>query len=246
MFKIRKFIKIQKKRISEYEKFSGFTNTAIRNYKGKGVTLVRDKKSAKKVLDILYKYKNRVHSWDTETIDLDIKSQSPVGNGKIISAQLFCGPDVPFENGPRVFIDNFGECKDLILLFKDYFEDESLKKVWFNYGFDRHIFFNHGINCLGFEGDSMHMARLLDGSREPKAYSLNKISIHYQKEIQDFKEKNLRKIIKNNILTKEQKKNIELFEKYLINQDIKQSMNVLFARRKLLKNGEPGKIFEVI
>jgi len=46
-----------------------------------------------------------------------------------------------------VVIDNFGECHDLILLFKEYMENEKFKKVWFNYGFDRHIFYNHGIDC---------------------------------------------------------------------------------------------------
>lgn len=31
-------------------------------------------------------------------------------------------------------------------MFKDYMEDKRYKKIWHNYGFDRHIFFNHGIN----------------------------------------------------------------------------------------------------
>ncbi len=92
-------------------------------------------------------------------IDIDIKNFSPIGSGKIISAQCFAGPDVDFGNGPRLFIDNFGDAHDLILLFKNYFEDESIKKGWFNYGFDRHVFWQHGIDCVGFGGDAMHMAR---------------------------------------------------------------------------------------
>ena len=89
------------------------------------------------------------------------------------------GPEIPFKNGPRLFIDNFGECKDLLNVFNDYFKDEQYKKVFFNYSFDRHVIENHGIKINGFNGDVMHMARLLDSSREPNEYSLNKVSIHY-------------------------------------------------------------------
>ncbi len=45
-----------------------------------------------------------------------------------------------------LFIDNYLDSKDLVLVFKEYFEDMNYKKVWHNYGFDRHIFFNHGID----------------------------------------------------------------------------------------------------
>ena len=31
-------------------------------------------------------------AWDTETIDLDIKQEAPVGRGKIICASFFAGP----------------------------------------------------------------------------------------------------------------------------------------------------------
>ena len=104
---------------------------------------------------------------------------------------------MPFKNGPRVFIDNYGESKDLILLFKDYMEDQNYKKIWFNYGFDRHIFYNHGIDCQGFEGDAMQMARLIDPSREPNGYSLNKCSIYYEDEIRKFKDYEIENIQKN-------------------------------------------------
>lgn len=50
-------------------------------------------------------------------------------------------------------------------MFKPYMEDPSYLKCWHNYGFDRHIFFNHGIDVRGFGGDTMHMARLADPSR---------------------------------------------------------------------------------
>ena len=63
-----------------------------------------------------------------------------------------------------LFIDNFGRNSDLILLFKDYLQDPFYKKIWHNYGYDRHIFYNHGIDVKGFGGDTMHMARLADAS----------------------------------------------------------------------------------
>ena len=46
--------------------------------------------------------------------------------------------------------------------FKEYFESKNIKKIWHNYSFDRHILYNHSINCQGFAGDTMHMARLWD------------------------------------------------------------------------------------
>ena len=61
-----------------------------------------------------------------------------------------------------------GESENLIQEFKEYFENEKIKKVWHNYSFDRHILYNHLIDAKGFGGDTMHMARLWDtGSSSP-------------------------------------------------------------------------------
>jgi DNA polymerase I len=54
--------------------------------KKEGVTIVRDASSARHVISVLKSYPDRVHAWDTETIDIDVKQVSPVGNGKILSA----------------------------------------------------------------------------------------------------------------------------------------------------------------
>ncbi len=97
----------------------------------------------------------RICGWDTETIGIEVKSESPVGKGTIICATAFLGPEVNFGNGPSMkdliilglMIDNYAEAWDLISEFKEYFEDEKLKKCWHNYGFDRHILMNHGINA---------------------------------------------------------------------------------------------------
>jgi hypothetical protein len=47
----------------------------------KGTTLVRTKEDAKRVIEILKNYKDRIHAWDTETIGIDVKIDSPVGHG---------------------------------------------------------------------------------------------------------------------------------------------------------------------
>ena len=60
--------------------------------------------------------------------------------------------------------------------FKEYLEDPKYLKCFHNYGYDRHIFFNHGIDVKGFGGDTMHMARLQDPSRMPGQYSLSSLS----------------------------------------------------------------------
>lgn len=90
-----------------------------------------------------------------------------MGKGRIICASAFCGIDIDFGRGPRLFIDNFASNSDLILVFQEYFENNLYKKIWHNYGFDRHILNNHGIELSGFGGDTMHMARLVDPSFGP-------------------------------------------------------------------------------
>jgi hypothetical protein len=40
-----------------------------------------------------------------------------------------------------------------------------LLQVWHNYSFDYHVLDNLGIECKGFGGDTLHMARLFDASR---------------------------------------------------------------------------------
>lgn len=73
------------------------------------------------------------------------------------------------------------------MIFKEYLEDNKYKKIWHNYGFDRHILNNHGINVSGFGGDTMHMARLADPSRGPKEYSLSSVTKHYEEDILNYK-----------------------------------------------------------
>lgn len=70
------------------------------------------------------------------------------------------------------------------MVFKEYLENPEYLKCWHNYGFDRHIFFNHGIDVKGFGGDTMQMARLCDPSKMPGGYSLESISKDLEKDIE--------------------------------------------------------------
>ena len=142
-------------------------NEALKSLRIEGTTIVRTKEDAERVIRILEKAKDRIHAWDTETIDIDAKEQSPVGRGKIICASVFAGPDIDFGNGSRLFIDNYADAQGTIDLFKAYLENPQYLKCFHNFGYDRHIFANHGIEVGGFAGDTMHMARLCDPSRLP-------------------------------------------------------------------------------
>lgn len=154
----------------------------------KGVTIVDSKESAEMVLKKLMQLKNVYHACDTETIEIDVKNQSPVGHGKIICASIYCGPEFDFGNGPRIWINNLDEAEGTIDYFKEYFEDNSIKKVWHNYSFDKHILENHGMKPRGFGGDTMHMARLWNSSRNTTGgYSLAQLSKELLEENQNKK-----------------------------------------------------------
>lgn len=89
-----------------------------------GTTIVRSNDDADKALKVLLSLKGRATAWDTETIDLDVKSETPINRGRMICCSAYAGPDVDFGNGPRLFIDNFCHNSDLVLRFREYFEDE--------------------------------------------------------------------------------------------------------------------------
>lgn len=50
-------------------------------------------------------------------------------------------------------------------------------QVWHNYSFDRHVMERLGLRMRGFGGDTMHMARLWDSSRQGRGgYGLEALS----------------------------------------------------------------------
>ncbi len=105
-----------------------------------------------------------IHACDTEVHDIDIK-KTPLGQGTVTCVSMYSGPEVDYGRGPghALWVDT----TDLEVLeaMRPFLESERCLKVWHNYGFDRHVLWNHGIDVRGFGGDTMHMARLWDASR---------------------------------------------------------------------------------
>lgn len=113
-----------------------------------GVTLIRTPVKAKQVVSQLQKLKDHYHACDTEVIDIDL-DKSVIGQGKVICASIFVGPQFDFGSGPRIWIDNFEECEGVLNEFKPYFGDKSIKKVFHNFSFDKHVLENSGIKVHG-------------------------------------------------------------------------------------------------
>lgn len=134
------------------------------------VTIVRTKEQARIVMEKLMNADPSIfHACDTEVMDIDVKEVGPVGNGFVTCASVYSGPDFDYGlgegPGSALWIDNLDDAHGILQEFKPFFEDRSKLKVWHNYGFDRHVMWNEGIDCIGFGGDTMHMARLQDTSR---------------------------------------------------------------------------------
>jgi hypothetical protein len=134
------------------------------------VTIVRSKEQARVVVDKLMNADPSIfHACDTEVMDIDLKEVGPVGNGYVTCVSVYSGPDFDYGlgqgPGTTLWIDNIDDAHGVLQEFKEWFEDERFLKVWHNYGFDRHVMWNEGIDVKGFGGDTMHMARLQDTSR---------------------------------------------------------------------------------
>lgn len=109
---------------------------------------------AKSALQVLYQHPEVFWACDTEVADIDVKTQGPIGNGRVICMSIYGGPHINFGNGKGsvLWIENINNSTHLLQEFKPWLEDVKYKKVWHNYGFDRHVLYNEGINCLGFGG----------------------------------------------------------------------------------------------
>jgi len=149
------------------------------------VTIVRTKEDAKIVMKHLMAAPPHVfHACDTEVMDIDLSVVGPVGNGFVTCASVYSGPDFDYGlgDGPgtSLWIDNLDDAYGVLQEFKEFFESPNHYKVWHNYGFDRHVLWNENIDCQGFGGDTMHMARLQDTSRAKRSvlpgYSLEALT----------------------------------------------------------------------
>lgn len=155
------------------------------------VTIVRNRSDARKVVAKLMEdgALNRFHACDTEVMGIDLKTEGPVGNGYVTCVSIYSGPDFDYGlgegPGSSLWIDNLDDACGVLQEFKEWFEDERFLKVWHNYGFDRHVMWNEGIDVKGFGGDTMHMARLentarsrisMTGGAEMNGYSLEALT----------------------------------------------------------------------
>ncbi|XP_028097504.1 DNA polymerase I B, chloroplastic/mitochondrial-like isoform X1 [Camellia sinensis] len=144
------------------------------------VLVVDNISMARKIVRMLTnQYRHCVHACDTEVANIDVKQETPVNHGEIICFSIYPGPEANFGDGKScIWVDVLdGGSKDLLVEFAPFFEDPSIKKVWHNYSFDKHVIENYGFKVSGFHADTMHMARLWDSSRRTEGgYSLEALS----------------------------------------------------------------------
>jgi DNA polymerase I len=194
---------------------------------------------------------DRMFACDTEVMDIDVTSQSPCCHGRVICFSIYCGPDVDFggqgvsPTGTQrsvLWVDTYlgddparvQEAKDILEVFKPFFESTAHKKAWHNYSFDRHVMERMGVGMAGFAGDTMHMARLWDSSRVGRGgYSLAALSgdpsVMNGGRSGGENDGDHPSIVEENGAEPEDAKG-------------KIKMKMLFGRNKLKKDGTPGKL----
>lgn len=92
-----------------------------------------------------------IHACDTEVADIEIR-KSPIGQGRVTCISLYSGPQADYGKGEghALWVDTTVE--GMFEAFKPFLESERAKKAWHNYGFDRHVLWNHGIDVRGLGG----------------------------------------------------------------------------------------------
>ncbi|KAG0586378.1 hypothetical protein KC19_2G086100 [Ceratodon purpureus] len=195
------------------------------SFPNESVMIVNSVEMATKIVEqLMGEYKDLVHACDTEVAEIDVKNESPVGHGRITCFSIYCGPGADFGDGKnRLWVDVLDGGEGILQVFKSYFEDPCIKKVWHNYSFDKHILSRHGIHAQGFYADTMHLARLYDSARRGAkgGYSLEVLSA--DEKVMDSYVKHLN----------------EMDDPILAG---KKSMKELFGKANLKKDGTPGKI----
>ncbi|CAI0437157.1 unnamed protein product [Linum tenue] len=78
-------------------------------------------------------YRHHVHACDTEVANIDVKVQTPIDHGELICFSVYSGPEADYGNGKScIWVDVLdGGGQDILAEFKDFFEDQSIKKVHF-------------------------------------------------------------------------------------------------------------------
>ncbi len=96
-------------------------------------------------MKILEAHPDAIWACDTEVANINLKEVGPVGNGKVICISIYGGDHINFGTGSTLWIENIGDAAEVLQVFKGWFENPKYKKVWHNYGFDRHVMDNEGI-----------------------------------------------------------------------------------------------------
>lgn len=91
----------------------------------------------------------------------------------------------------------------------------------------------------------MHMARLVDPTRGPKSYSLANLTQYYEKSLFATKQRVIQTLLENPQVSQQSKRTLQEYQNRHLKEGVKISMSRTFTRRKVLKNGELGKTYEM-
>lgn len=91
----------------------------------------------------------------------------------------------------------------------------------------------------------MHMARLVDPTRGPKSYSLANLTQYYEKTLVSTKQRVVQDLLETKGITESARKTLLEYQSRHLKEGVKTSMSRTFTRRKVLKNGELGKTYEM-
>ncbi|KAG9454098.1 hypothetical protein H6P81_007002 [Aristolochia fimbriata] len=179
------------------------------------VLIVDSVLAANRVVKKLVQYKHLIHACDTEVAKIDVKDETPVDHGEVICFSIYSGPNADFDGKSCIWVDVLDGGRDVLMEFRPFFEDSSIRKVWHNYSFDCHVLENYGLKVSGFHADTIHLARLWDSSRRANGgYSLEALST-----------------------------SLRVDDDELIPEKI--SMKSIFGKRKVKKDGSEGKLMTI-
>ncbi|KAF4685912.1 hypothetical protein FOZ60_005933 [Perkinsus olseni] len=128
----------------------------------KGITLVTNEEQA---MEAVSKREESPVAWDTEFWNVELSRNTPAhSSGELLCLTAFGGGKLDFGAGPLLFVDCKGPSRQILDLFRTYFENPNKKKVFHNFATDAHILYGHGITVRGLEADTRYLARLFDSS----------------------------------------------------------------------------------
>ena len=110
------------------------------------------------------------HALAVEGVGVEV-GRGPVGNGRVSSLSIYCGPGFDFGEGhPKVFVDC--TAPGVLATLEPYLTSRHVRNVWHHYGVQRHLMSNTGVRPRSLGGDTLHMARLWDPTRGDEGYAL--------------------------------------------------------------------------